>query len=254
MEIKLHIRHGCAFVRVHELAYFEGDLKDITVDLDELSLHEIKVDIKKLGYVERKIEEVCYRKPNMYFKEALVSIEEDDEVRELIKLCMEKPHIDLYMEHLDCKNWVEMSNVFNTQQHELDSDENDGDDDLLNDFDIKSESDDELATAKQKVREENEEKKKEVMIKAKLSRGKGSYDDDEFLEHYHDSDNASSPSASKDEEGNATRGKTIAFPKLNPYVRAEDVDVVVEINFIDKKQLREALEDYRILRGYDIKV
>ena len=40
----------------------------------------------------------------MYFKEALVSIEEDDDVHELIKLSMEKPHIDLYVEHLDCKN------------------------------------------------------------------------------------------------------------------------------------------------------
>ena len=80
---------------------------------------------------------------------------------------MEKPHIDLYVEHLDCKNWVEMCNVFNTQQHELDSD-----DDLLNDLDIESKFDDEIATTQQKVREENEKKKKEDMIKAKLSCGR----------------------------------------------------------------------------------
>jgi len=55
MEIKLCIHHGGAFVRVPELVYFEGDLKDITVDFDELSLHEIKAGIKKLGYVERRI-------------------------------------------------------------------------------------------------------------------------------------------------------------------------------------------------------
>ena len=80
---------------------------------------------------------------------------------------MEKPHIDLYVEHLDSKNWVEMSNIFNTQQHELDSD-----DDLLNDLDIESKFDDEIATTQQKVREENEKKKKEDMIKAKLSCGR----------------------------------------------------------------------------------
>ena len=40
------------------------------------------------------------------------------------------------------------------------------------------------------MREENDERTKEDTIKAKLSCGKGSYDDDdEFLEHYHDSDN-----------------------------------------------------------------
>ena len=60
-------------------------------------------------------------------------------------------------------------------------------------------------------------------------------DDDEFLEYYHDSDSASSPNASEDEEGNTTRGKTIVFPKFNPYIRAEDVDMVVEMKFIDKK-------------------
>jgi len=104
------------------------------------------------------------------------------------------------------------------------------------------------------VREENQEKKKEGMIKVKVSNGKGSYDDDEFLEHYHDSDNTSSPSTSEDEERNTTRSKTIAFPKFTLHVRAEYVDMVVEMKFIDKKQLREALDNYKILRGYDIKV
>ena len=47
MKIKLHIYHGGAFVRVPELAYFEGGLKVLTVDPDELSLHEIKADIMK---------------------------------------------------------------------------------------------------------------------------------------------------------------------------------------------------------------
>ena len=64
-----------------------------------------------------------------------------------------------------------MFNVFNTQ-HELDSDEDDGVDNLLSDLDIESKSDDEIATTKQKVREENEKKKKEDMIKAKLSCGR----------------------------------------------------------------------------------
>ena len=42
MEIKLRIHHGDAFVRVPELVYFEGDFRDITIDPNELSLHEIK--------------------------------------------------------------------------------------------------------------------------------------------------------------------------------------------------------------------
>ena len=58
MEIKLHIHKGGAFVRVPKLVYLEGDLKDLIVDPDELRLHEIKVDIMKLGYVGYKIRKV----------------------------------------------------------------------------------------------------------------------------------------------------------------------------------------------------
>ena len=45
MEIKLHIHHRGAFVRVPKLVYREGDLKDLIVDPHGLSLHEIKADI-----------------------------------------------------------------------------------------------------------------------------------------------------------------------------------------------------------------
>ena len=50
----------------------------------------------------------------MYFEKALMSMEDDGDVRELIKICMNKPLIELYVGDLDRKNWVEMSNVFNT--------------------------------------------------------------------------------------------------------------------------------------------
>ena len=86
-------------------------------------MHEIKVDIKKLGYVEYKIEKVYYRKPIMYFDEAIVSIEDDNDACELIKLCTKKPLVELYMEHPNHYNWAEMSNVFNTQQYEVDDDD-----------------------------------------------------------------------------------------------------------------------------------
>ena len=55
MEIKLRVHHGGAFVRVPELVYFEGEVKDIIVDPDELSLHEINVMPPILNYLLRLI-------------------------------------------------------------------------------------------------------------------------------------------------------------------------------------------------------
>jgi len=86
-------------------------------------------------------------------------------------------------------------------------------------------------------------------MKAKVSNGKGSHDDDEF--HFK---NTSSPSIFEAEDEDVTRSKTIGYPEFNHHVRAKDVNMVIEMKFIDKKQLMEALDDYRILRGYDIEV
>ena len=44
----------------------------------------MEADIKKSCYVEHRIRKVYYRKLKVYFKEALVPIEEDDDVRELV--------------------------------------------------------------------------------------------------------------------------------------------------------------------------
>ena len=51
-----------------------------------------------------------------------------------------------------------------------------------------------------------------------------------------------------------TKNKAFAYRKFYHHIRAENVDMIIEMKFSNTNQLRGALDDYRILRGYDIKM
>ena len=77
-------------------------------------------------------------------------------------------------------------------------------------------------------------------------------------DHYQDSDNANKPtddSGEDDVEGDkkGKRKKTEKFPRyLGPCL--DKCDLYVGMKLKDKKQLRQAFDNYRILKGYDLKI
>ena len=78
--------------------------------------------------------------------------------------------------------------------------------------------------------------------------------------YYQDSDNAASPISSED-DGNAAGGgtkkkkkRTIAYPRFNENISMEGFDLEVGMLFRNKKQLTDAIENYRIYKGYALKI
>lgn len=53
------------------------------------------------GYTESIIKKIYFRKPELEFKDSLVSIETDEEVHEFIVLYKSFDHVSLYVEHDD---------------------------------------------------------------------------------------------------------------------------------------------------------
>ena len=44
------------------------------------------------------------------------------------------------------------------------------------------------------------------------------------------------------------------YPRYNAISSTEGVELEVYLKFINKEQLREAVEDYTVLKGYDISI
>ncbi|KAJ8443021.1 hypothetical protein Cgig2_028244 [Carnegiea gigantea] len=68
--------------------------------------------------------------------------------------------------------------------------------------------------------------------------------------YYQDSDNTDSPVSSESDvhDDGGDKGRKQKKKKNN------GVELEVGLKFIDKEQLREAVEDYRIMKGYDIRI
>ena len=71
----------------------------VECDTDYLSVDDIKGIVIELGYSERRIKKIYYRKPNLPFEDSLVSIESDEEVCELIVLSKSFEYLSLYVKH-----------------------------------------------------------------------------------------------------------------------------------------------------------
>ncbi|KAJ8425856.1 hypothetical protein Cgig2_020324 [Carnegiea gigantea] len=75
------------------------------------------------------------------------------------------------------------------------------------------------------------------------------------------SDDADSPitSDTDDDDGDDKQRKkkkkrTIRYPRYNASSLKEGIELQVGLMFINKEQLRDAVEDYRIMKGYDIRI
>jgi len=86
---------------VPHLLYTESEAFEVYIDPDYLSVEDIKDNVVNLGYSEDRIEEVYFSRPNVPFKESLVPIQIDKEVKEVIRVCSEHEFVCIYVEHND---------------------------------------------------------------------------------------------------------------------------------------------------------
>jgi len=98
---KFHVLHGGEFQRLPNLMYTKCKCSEVEVDLDYLSVDDMKEIVSKLGYKEENIKTIYFCTPNLPCKESLVSIECDVEVRELIGLLAMREFVCIYVEHVD---------------------------------------------------------------------------------------------------------------------------------------------------------
>ncbi|KAJ8431353.1 hypothetical protein Cgig2_002076 [Carnegiea gigantea] len=87
--------------KVLHLVYGFGEMKKVERDSDYLSVRRIKGIIVELGCNAKIIKKIYFSKPELPFEDSLVSIESDEEVRELIMLCKSFEYVQLYVEHND---------------------------------------------------------------------------------------------------------------------------------------------------------
>ena len=84
-------------------------------------------------------------------------------------------------------------------------------------------------------------------------------DVDAFEENYPDSNEANSPHSSEIDEDGDDRGRkeekerTTTYPSYKERATKDGIHLEVGMLFIDKKQLKKAIEDYRIYNGYGLK-
>ncbi|KAJ8439383.1 hypothetical protein Cgig2_021797 [Carnegiea gigantea] len=110
-------------VKVPNLMYGLWEMKK--VECDYLGVDNMTSIVIELGYSERRIKKIYYRKPNLPFEDSLVSIESDEEVRELIVLSKSFEYVSLYIEHNDEPQCVVSANNGN------ESNDDDGDSDCM---------------------------------------------------------------------------------------------------------------------------
>jgi len=77
---------------------------------------------------------------------------------------------------------------------------------------------------------------------------------DELGDVCEDSEDASSPCESKGDERDRNKYSKTSYPRFNPSVTANNVDLAVALQFADKRQFRAAFENYRIVNGLNIKI
>ncbi|KAJ8443020.1 hypothetical protein Cgig2_028243 [Carnegiea gigantea] len=89
------VYYMCTMEKISNLVYCLREMKKVECDTNYLSVD----NTKGIGYSERRIKKIYYRKPNLPFEDSLVSIESDEEVRELIVLSKNFEYVSLYVEH-----------------------------------------------------------------------------------------------------------------------------------------------------------
>ncbi|KAJ8436505.1 hypothetical protein Cgig2_003203 [Carnegiea gigantea] len=83
---------------------------------------------------------------------------------------------------------------------------------------------------------------------------------DDIYTYYQDSNDADRPLSGEtdgdgDDKGRKKRKKRkMRYPRYNASPSKEGDELEIGLKFINKEQLREAIEDYRIIKGYDIRI
>ena len=74
------------FVRTSKLISIEGEMSSCYLDLEKISVDNLKPKVVERGFGEHRIRKLHPRKPNVIFDQALVPIESDENVCYLIGL------------------------------------------------------------------------------------------------------------------------------------------------------------------------
>ncbi|KAJ8443225.1 hypothetical protein Cgig2_017218 [Carnegiea gigantea] len=249
----LHVHHDGYFQKVPYLVYGLGETKKVERDADYLSIGNIKGIVIELGYNARRIKKIYFRKPELPFEESLVSIERDEDVRELVRLCKSIEYVNLYVEHNDEVDFVESN------------ESNDDHSDCMVDYEYDEYGSDVEDEEIARIREKKKKMHKEVLADLEGLRAENGEDWeqsnalDDIYAHYQDSDDADSPitSDTDDDDGDDKQRKkkkkrTIRYPRYNASSSKEGIELQVGLMFINKEQLRDAVEDYRIMKGTEM--
>ncbi|KAJ8433709.1 hypothetical protein Cgig2_019818 [Carnegiea gigantea] len=212
-----------------------------------------------LGYTESIIEKIYFKKPKLEFKDSLVSIETDEEVHELIVLYKSFDYVSLYVEHDD--------EVWPAKSVNNDNESDDGHsyymvDDKYDDYgsDVKDEE----------VAQNRAQKKKEMHDEVvadlegprnenKENWGKSNAFDDMYV-YYQDSNDANSSVISESDDDDVGKGRkkkkkrAITYSQYNTISSNKGAKLELGRNFIDNEELRKAIENYCIMKGYDIRI
>ena len=96
------------FVRTPNLVYNDGEMTSCYLDPGKISVDDIKAKVVDMGYAECRVRKLHLRKPNVGFEEAFIPIESDEHVHYIIGLLMNEPSVNLYIEHEDKDNWLQV--------------------------------------------------------------------------------------------------------------------------------------------------
>ncbi|KAJ8443157.1 hypothetical protein Cgig2_005708 [Carnegiea gigantea] len=255
----LLINHGGSFRRLPHFSYSGGPKSKFQCDPDHLSVDNIKDMILTLGYLKSTVKCIYFSRPNSPLEESIVSIKSDKEVHEVIRLSSSGQYLSLFVEHDKGDDKVEdggdNGNMAEDNYANYGSDKDDEEGDQLR------------KKVRQIVQEfgaeikafevENEEwRSSSQFIEGVLNE----FGEVNALESfYQDSDNANSPLSSDtdvdddDDGGTKKKKKKESYPRYNPSTSVEDVKLEVGMMFKDKEHVKETLDSYRIIKGYNLK-
>ena len=97
----LHIYHGGHFESDPIFLHAEGELTEAKMNMDYMSVEDIKGVVLKLGYATERIKPIYFCRLDVLFEESLVEIKNDGNIRDLMTSCERHLHVDLFVEHTD---------------------------------------------------------------------------------------------------------------------------------------------------------
>ena len=237
-KVGLKVHHGGLFEKTPDLVYRGGRVTTLNIHPDLLSVRDIRDEVKGYGYADETIKIISLLRPNTSMKDGLVPIETDADIHELIGFCDNCNEINLYVDH----------------DGSCEVDEIDGTNDSMSlsshedDLEMYDEYDEEITTIGKSQRKRNEQ----IVLEKEVEKELSGIECDEF-----DEDLNVCGSISSDEEGGLVKSKrqnVVAYPEFNPKQDVNKLYFEVGMSFIDKNQLKGALENYRIRCGYNVKV